>query len=117
RRSTKSSQRAPGIATYISSSPMVVNVRFPLQPKETVTTSVLADAGRMAQLGRLVAGTDPCEAIPAFSAASNTSVACAAFTDNSTTSALKASLVAGAYATAAGARSSVGISATSAASR
>ena len=79
----------------------MVNVRLPLQPNEIATTSVFADAGRIAQLGRLVAAAEP-RAMPAFSAASNTSVDCAGVTASSTTSALNASLVAGAYATAAG---------------
>src|SRR3954470_6110223 len=104
------------MATYISSSPTVVNVRLPVEQNESATSSVFADAGRIAQLGRLDAPAVPW-AMPALSAASNTSVDCAGVTASNTTSALNASLAAGAYATAAGARSSVGMPGTSPASR
>ena len=95
-----------------------MNVRLPRQPNDSAMSSVFAAAGRMAQLGRLVAPTSaPPRAMPAFSAASNSNVACAGVTAISTTSAFSRSLAAGAYATTAGSRSSVGMPATSAGSR
>jgi len=71
-------------------------VRLPLQPKEIATSSLFADAGRIAQLGRLVAPAEPSRVMPALKAASNTSVDWAGVTASSTTSALNASLDAGA---------------------